>query len=85
MSSCIKQSFICLFFAERLLQQRVSIFEDVIADFSSLEEIKSRFEEWKFGFNDSYQEAYIHLCLPKLFSPFLRLEMLDWNPLRVSV
>lgn len=69
---------------ERLLKQGSSIFEDVIDDFSSLREIKSRFEEWKFGFSDSYKEAYIQLCLPKLFSPFLRLEMLDWNPLQIK-
>ncbi|XP_065056969.1 PAX3- and PAX7-binding protein 1-like isoform X2 [Rhopilema esculentum] len=69
---------------ERLLKQREVIFEDVIPEFSSLDEIKSHFEEWKFGFSDSYKEAYIHLCLPKLFSPFWRLEMLEWNPLQID-
>lgn len=74
-----------LYFVERLLQLRISIFDDVIQDFSSLDKIKARFEEWRFGFFDSYKEAYIHLCLPKLLSPFLRLEMLDWNPFQVGV
>ena len=71
-------------FSERNLNQRPAIFEDVVADFSSLDEIKSRFEEWKFGFSDTYKEAYVQLCLPKLFSPILRLEMLEWNPLQVA-
>eukprot|EP00794_Sanderia_malayensis_P000333 gene333-965_t len=67
---------------ERILSQGSAIFEDVVSDFSNVDEIKSRFEEWKFGFNDTYKEAYIHLCLPKMFTPFLRLEMLDWNPMQ---
>ncbi len=60
------------------------VFSDVIEDFSKLSCIKQRFEAWKFGFPDSYDQAYISLCLPKLFAPFVRLQMLQWNPLEVG-
>lgn len=33
----------------------------------------------------SYEEAYIELCIPKLLAPFIRLEMLNWNPLKVYI
>ena len=60
------------------------VFEDVVEDFSKLSLIKQRFEEWKFGSPNSYEQAYISLCLPKLFAPFVRKQMLQWNPLQVK-
>ena len=61
-----------------------TMFDSVVDDFHSLDLIKSRFEEWKFKHADSYQEAYIGLCLPKLFSPFVKLNLVTWNPLEVE-
>lgn len=54
-------------------------------DFSSIDSIKSRFEEWKNKHEDCYRNAYISLCLPKLFAPFIRLQLLDWNPFEVQL
>ena len=65
------------------MKDRGSLFEDVVGDFSSVKEILSRFELWKFGFSESYQDAYMGLCLPKLLAPFIKLELLQWNPLEV--
>lgn len=72
--------FLCL---AKLLKEASMLFEDVVEDFSSLKEIKSRFEQWKFAFNESYKQAFLGLCLPKLFTPFIKLELLNWNPLEV--
>ncbi len=56
------------------------MFSDVREDFSDISTIKTHLEQWKFSFPSSYSQAYISLCLPKLFSPFIRLELLSWSP-----
>ena len=53
----------------------------MVDDFSKLSSIKEHFEGWKFNFSSSYEQAYISLCLPKVFAPFVRLQLLHWNPL----
>ncbi|ESO92141.1 hypothetical protein LOTGIDRAFT_190915 [Lottia gigantea] len=58
------------------------LFEDVVEEFSELDYAKKQFERWKKLYGDTYQEAYIGLCLPKLLNPFIRLSLLDWNPLK---
>ena len=74
-----------LCFTERILSEEKALFEDVVEDFSSIDSIKSRFEEWKNKHEDCYRNAYISLCLPKLFAPFIRLQLLDWNPFEVQL
>lgn len=68
---------------EKLISSGQAVFEDVVEDFCKLSLMKQRFEEWKFSHPESYQQAYISLCLPKLFTPFIQLQLLDWNPLQV--
>ncbi|CAI8017357.1 PAX3- and PAX7-binding protein 1 [Geodia barretti] len=58
-----------------------SVFGEVVEDFSQVVHIKTRLEEWKFGFPDSYSQAHVPLYLPQLLAPFARLELLQWNPL----
>ncbi|XP_070568099.1 PAX3- and PAX7-binding protein 1-like [Ptychodera flava] len=66
---------------ERITESAANLFEDVIEEFSSFRGIKPHFERWKYHFSETYTEAYISLCLPKLFSPFVRLQLIGWNPL----
>ncbi|XP_043837269.1 intron Large complex component GCFC2 [Dromiciops gliroides] len=67
-----------------ILQSGHSVFEDVSEEFSDVQKILLRFQQWREWFPDSYYEAYASLCLPKLFSPFIRIQMLDWNPLTLD-
>lgn len=60
------------------------LFEDVVEDFSEIHSIRERFEDWRSLYNDTYKEAYIGLCLPKLVNPFVRLQLINWNPLQES-
>ena len=60
------------------------VFENVVEEFSQVTHIKTRLEEWKLGFPDSYSQTHIPLYLPQLFSPFARLQLLPWNPLEVK-
>ncbi|XP_078001429.1 PAX3- and PAX7-binding protein 1-like [Glandiceps talaboti] len=69
---------------ERLLECSRTLFEDVVDEFSTFNGIKPHFEKWKYAFSETYTEAYIALCLPKLFSPFVRLQLLSWNPLEAN-
>uniref|UniRef100_A0A8B9Q821 GC-rich sequence DNA-binding factor 2 n=1 Tax=Apteryx owenii TaxID=8824 RepID=A0A8B9Q821_APTOW len=64
-----------------ILEDSRKIFEDVRVDFCDIRKILLKFQEWKEKFPDSYCDAYISLCLPKLLNPLIRVELISWNPL----
>ena len=72
-------------FADQIRTSVRELFEDVVDEFHELTYIKQQFQKWKQRQNESYTEAYIALCLPKLFTPFVKLKLVDWNPLEVRV
>ncbi|XP_017274135.1 GC-rich sequence DNA-binding factor 2 isoform X2 [Kryptolebias marmoratus] len=75
---------------EEQMQKRIAdiqlrsqaVFSDVQDDFCDVKKILSRFEEWRRSFSESYHNAYISLCLPKLLNPIIRHQLLAWNPLK---
>lgn len=69
------------FFPDKVMDQSKEVFSDVVDDFSKLSSIKEHFEGWKFNLSSSYEQAYISLCVPKVFAPYVRLQLLRWNPL----
>lgn len=71
------------FFPDVIMTESQKVFDDVIEDFSAISIILCHFEKWKHQQQESYEEAYISLCLPKLLAPLVRLQLLDWNPLQV--
>ncbi|XP_065597843.1 PAX3- and PAX7-binding protein 1 isoform X2 [Cyrtonyx montezumae] len=66
---------------DRILKESNKVFEDVLESFYSIDCIKSQFEAWRSKYFASYKDAYIGLCLPKLFNPLIRLQLLVWTPL----
>uniref|UniRef100_A0A3B3BVQ8 GC-rich sequence DNA-binding factor 2 n=1 Tax=Oryzias melastigma TaxID=30732 RepID=A0A3B3BVQ8_ORYME len=60
------------------------VFSDVQDDFCCVKNILARFEEWRRSYSESYHNAYISLCLPKLLNPIIRHQLLSWNPLQES-
>ncbi|XP_075767003.1 PAX3- and PAX7-binding protein 1 [Pelodiscus sinensis] len=66
---------------DRILKESSKVFEDVLESFYSIDCIKSQFEAWRSKYFSSYKDAYIGLCLPKLFNPLIRLQLLTWTPL----
>ncbi|TNN48665.1 PAX3- and PAX7-binding protein 1 [Liparis tanakae] len=66
---------------DRIIREGKKVFEDVVEDFHSLDCIKSHFEVWRKEYAACYRDAYIALCLPKLFNPLVRLQLVTWNPL----
>nr|XP_006994742.2 intron Large complex component GCFC2 [Peromyscus maniculatus bairdii] len=67
-----------------ILQDCKKVFEDVHDDFCNVQNILLKFQQWREKFPDSYYEAFIGLCLPKLLSPLIRVQLLDWNPLKLD-
>uniref|UniRef100_A0AAZ3NNB1 GCF C-terminal domain-containing protein n=1 Tax=Oncorhynchus tshawytscha TaxID=74940 RepID=A0AAZ3NNB1_ONCTS len=67
---------------DRIVRESKKVFEDVLEDFHSLDSIKSRFEVWRHLYFTCYRDAYIGLCLPKLFNPLVRLQLITWSPLQ---
>ncbi|RMZ96909.1 PAX3- and PAX7-binding [Brachionus plicatilis] len=66
---------------EMLKQLRENCFTDVLEDFYRFNLIKKRFEKWKKLNEHNYKNAFVSLSLPKLFSPLIRFDLIDWNPL----
>ncbi|KAA8586923.1 PAX3- and PAX7-binding protein 1 [Etheostoma spectabile] len=69
---------------DRIMRECKKVFEDVVEDFHSLDCIKSHFEVWRREYANCYRDAYIGLCLPKLFNPLVRLQLITWNPLEAQ-
>uniref|UniRef100_A0A8C2E0X1 GC-rich sequence DNA-binding factor 2 n=1 Tax=Cyprinus carpio TaxID=7962 RepID=A0A8C2E0X1_CYPCA len=67
-----------------LLKKAQEVFADVQTDFWDVKKILSRFDEWRVSFQDSYSNAYIGLCLPKLLAPLIRHQLIGWNPLQAN-
>lgn len=72
-----------LLFTGEILRDHKQIFEDVHDDFCNIQNILLKFQQWREKFPDSYYEAFISLCIPKLLNPLIRLQLIDWNPLKV--
>ncbi|KAF8396485.1 hypothetical protein HHK36_018108 [Tetracentron sinense] len=66
---------------DMLLQTAEQIFSDAAEDYSQLSVVKERFERWKKHHSSSYRDAYMSLSIPDIFSPYVRLELLKWDPL----
>ncbi|XWS11597.1 hypothetical protein CRYUN_Cryun37aG0013000 [Craigia yunnanensis] len=64
-----------------LLQTADEIFSDASEEYSQLSVVKQKFEKWKKDYSSSYRDAYMSLSIPAIFSPYVRLELLKWDPL----
>ena len=60
------------------------VFDDTVEDFYAFAGLKDRFRSWKTRDVDAYKNAFMPVCLPKLFSPIIRLALVFWNPLEVN-
>ncbi|MCL7049368.1 hypothetical protein MKW94_029701 [Papaver nudicaule] len=66
---------------EMMLRTSEKLFNDADEEFSKLSLVKERFETWKKHFFSSYRDAYMSVSVPAIFSPYVRLELLKWDPL----
>ncbi|XP_014497962.1 transcriptional repressor ILP1 [Vigna radiata var. radiata] len=68
-----------------VLQAADEIFGDASEEYGQLSLVKERMEEWKREYLSSYKDAYMSLSLPLVFSPYVRLELLRWDPLHKGI
>jgi len=61
-------------------QKSRAVLEDVYEEFSSIYQVKSKFQQWKWDYIEAYNQANIALFLPQVFSPYVRIETLTWTP-----
>jgi hypothetical protein len=67
-----------------ILQDCKKVFEDVHDDFCNIQNILLKFQQWREKFPDSYSEAFVGLCIPKLLNPLIRVQLLSCNPLKLD-
>lgn len=72
-------------FLEVIKNDAEVLMDDVLDEFASIDLILKQMYQWKINYQETYTEAYVNVCLPKLIGPYVRLEILTWNPLEVSV
>lgn len=65
-------------------EEEMDIFADAIDDMNSLDHVYSRFQEWKGKFPEIYKSSYCDLALGSLYAPYVRAELLFWDPLGIS-
>ncbi|XP_010491499.1 PREDICTED: PAX3- and PAX7-binding protein 1-like [Camelina sativa] len=70
---------------DSLLQCADKVFSDASEEYSQLSMVKARFERWKRDYSSTYRDAYMSLTVPSIFSPYVRLELLKWDPLHQYV
>ncbi|EFA77935.1 GC-rich sequence DNA-binding factor-like protein [Heterostelium album PN500] len=66
---------------EKIEESLKSVLDDVDEDYCNISNIKERFQHWKIKDNSSYKKVHVSYILPALFAPFVRLQLIDWNPL----
>ncbi|KAG8366566.1 hypothetical protein BUALT_Bualt17G0093300 [Buddleja alternifolia] len=65
----------------QLLQVADKVFSDAAEEYSQFSIVIERFDRWKKDYASSYRDAYMSLSIPAIFSPYVRLELLKWDPL----
>ncbi|RLN20170.1 hypothetical protein BBJ28_00026704 [Nothophytophthora sp. Chile5] len=60
------------------------LFADAIDEINSLDRVYGRFQEWKAKFPEVYKNSYCELAEEKLYAPYVRAELLSWDPLGVA-
>ncbi|KAI6242386.1 T-SNARE coiled-coil-like proteiny domain-containing protein [Aphelenchoides fujianensis] len=65
----------------RILERAATIFEDTANEYCDVGLIVRRFVDWQQTDPQSFADAFIAECLPKILGPFVRIDLLDWNPL----
>ncbi|KAF3335473.1 PAX3- and PAX7-binding protein 1 [Carex littledalei] len=63
------------------LQTADKIFSDASNEYANLKDVKERFEGWKRRYPSVYRNAYASDSVQAVFAPFVRLELVKWDPL----
>jgi GC-rich sequence DNA-binding factor len=67
-----------------LVSEAGQILSDVDDSFQTFDHITARLTQWKQRYGSAYSDAFVGLSVPGLVAPYVRLELLRWNPLGVG-
>lgn len=70
---------------KQIEQETQEVFDDVIEEYSTVTNILIKFEQWRETDLAAYTEAYATLCLPRVVTPLIRLNLIFWDPLNDCV
>lgn len=70
---------------DELLRTADVVFSDASEQYSSLQIVKDKFEGWKTQYPSAYRDAHVALSAPSVFTPYVRLELLKWDPLHKTI
>lgn len=56
------------------------MFADAAEEYGSLSAVKQRLEDWKREQPAAYTDAYMSMNVAAVMAPFVRLELLQWDP-----
>lgn len=63
-----------------VIETSTSVFVDADDEYGSLPAVKRRLEAWKRSHPEAYANAYAADSVPAIFAPFVRNELLSWDP-----
>ena len=63
-----------------VLEASATVFADAAEQFSTLEAVKQHMEHWKLRMGKEYNDAYMSVSLPAVLAPFVRVQLLQWDP-----
>ena len=63
-----------------VLQGAATVFADADESFATVGALKERLEGWRARYPAAFRDAYMTVSSPAVFSPFVRLELLSWDP-----
>jgi GC-rich sequence DNA-binding factor len=66
---------------QEVLDVAPTVFADADEQFASLAAVKTKLEDFKRRYPKEYSTAYLGESAAALFAPFVRLELLQWQPL----
>lgn len=66
---------------QEIVDAASSVFADAGEEFADLAAVKDRLESFKAAHPREYQTTYLSMSVPALFAPYVRLQLLKWDPL----
>ncbi len=65
---------------QEVLKTAQSVFVDADEEYGSLGAVQRRLEAWQKSQPEAYRSAYAAESAPAIFAPFVRNELLGWEP-----
>ena len=60
------------------------MFVDAGEEYANIAAVKKRLEDWRVQYPNAFSDAYMGISAPAIFAPFVRSQLLGWDPLSAS-